>query len=79
MSQIWFIFKHILEKYPWRRLQRRPRGAAAPWGGGIFQTLLKNETYLAHPIFKIAIGLAFQNVHRLGGDASYQDIKFNHL
>ena len=27
------IFKHILKKYPWRRLRRRPQGAAAPWGG----------------------------------------------
>ena len=32
-----------------------PQAAAAPVGGGIFQNVFGNESYLAHPIFKIAI------------------------
>ena len=51
------------KKYPWRRLRRRLQGA----GGIFFKICLKMERiykhlfeklqYLAHPIFKIAIGL----------------------
>ena len=43
MSQIWAIFKQMLEKYPWRRLWRRPQGAAAPWARGIFKICLKMD------------------------------------
>ena len=60
-----------MAEYPWRRHRRRPPGAAAPWGGlffkicskmdRIFKHLFENAPYLAHPIFKIAIGLVFQN------------------
>ena len=59
------------KKYPWRRLRRRPQGAAAPWGGvffkiclkmeRIFKHLFENGPYLGHPIFKLAIRLVFQS------------------
>ena len=52
---MWFIFNHILNKYPLRCLRQRPDGAAAPWGGGIISFFFENRRYLAHPIFKIAI------------------------
>ena len=57
----------------WRRLRRRPQDAAAPWGGSIFQNMFEDGPYLALPIFKIAIGLVFQNskIHNLVGGASY--------
>ena len=61
MSKIWSISKLILEKYPLRPLRRRPQGAAAPWGGGILQNLFVNKPYLAHTIFKIAMGLVYLN------------------
>ena len=67
------IFKQILKKYPWRRLRRRPQGAAgSALGRGVFKHLFEHEPYLAHPIFKIAIGLVFlSNNYHLVGDASY--------
>ena len=37
------LFSKYLEKYPWRRLRRRPPGAAAPGGGGIFSKYLENR------------------------------------
>ena len=43
------LFYKYLQKYPWRRLQRRPPGATAPGGGGIFTKYLKKHT----PFFKI--------------------------
>ena len=35
------VFKQFLKTYPWRRLRRRPLGAAAPGGGGIFSKYLE--------------------------------------
>ena len=32
-----------MTKYPWRRLRRRPPGAATPGGGGIFSKYLENR------------------------------------
>ena len=43
-------------KYVLRSLRRRPQGA-----GVLFQNLLGNKPYLAHPMFKMAIRLVFQN------------------
>ena len=72
MSQIWSVFKQIVEKCLWLRLRRRPQGDAAPWGGVIFQQMFENGSYLAHPVFKIGIRLFFSKFHHLVGDASYQ-------
>ena len=38
-----------------------PPGRCRALGRGIFKHLFENGPYLAHPIFKIAIGLVFQN------------------
>ena len=46
------IFKQILKKYPWRRLRRRPQGAAAPWGGGFFQNMFENGPYFQTSVWK---------------------------
>ena len=38
------LFLNIFwKKYPWRRLRRRPQGAAAPWGGVFFQNVFENR------------------------------------
>ena len=41
-------------------VEKMLQGAAASWGGGIFQDLVEHGQYWAHPILKIAIGLVFQ-------------------
>ena len=51
-------FQTHFEKYPLSRARQRPGGAA---GGGARGTFSKNEPYLAHPIFKIAIWLVYHN------------------
>ena len=70
MSQIWFIFKHILKKYHWRRLRRRPEGAAAPWGGGILQNVLENIIF-GSSYFQNRNWACFSKFHHLVRGASY--------
>ena len=65
-------FQTDLKKIPIPRARQRPGGAAGGGARGIFvkicfkmdhsfKHLFENGPYLGHPIFKIAIGLVFQN------------------
>ena len=61
MSPIWSISIQILKNTP---SPRRGSTLGAPpevAPGVFFQKSFENEPYLAHPIFKIAIWLVFQN------------------
>ena len=72
MSQLWSIFKHMLEntvhfqthfeKIPLPRTRQRPGGAASVClkMDRIFKHLFENGPCLAHPIFKVAIRLFFK-------------------
>ena len=77
MLNIYSNLKLILQKYPWRRLRRRPQGAAAPWAGAIFKMSLKIEyifTYFEHMpnyVFKLATLSGFHTFRICMGDASY--------